>query len=324
MSAITAKEQAVRNALDRGEALVAVDHDGVMAPIVANPLLARPLPAVNTAIAALASRTPVLLPSGRSVPFLRDRVPVPGVLYSGLYGRQWTTPDGRLASHPDAKKVRRSLAQARAESGRELRREGLLGNGVWIEDKEGLAFAVHFRPLIARIDQLRRLGPAADADRLYDLTVLLDTVTRRVPLILKQIGASHGLLVTSSNKVSEMSGPGFDKQRAVLEGQHSTLSTCSSSGGSTCCAWPWAAMTCYPSCATEPTSSCETRSRWPAISPNWAAFPLRGCISERLAPSSRPDAKKPPACRGLLLSTHFLQTRMTWQSARRVKVALPA
>jgi trehalose 6-phosphate phosphatase len=218
MSAITAKEQAVRNALDRGEALVAVDHDGVMAPIVANPLLARPLPAVNTAIAALASRTPVLLPSGRSVPFLRDRVPVPGVLYSGLYGRQWTTPDGRLASHPDAKKVRRSLAQARAESGRELRREGLLGNGVWIEDKEGLAFAVHFRPLIARIDQLRRLGPAADADRLYDLTVLLDTVTRRVPLILKQIGASHGLLVTSSNKVSEMSGPGFDKQRAVLEG----------------------------------------------------------------------------------------------------------
>lgn len=212
------RERAFFESVRRGTALVGIDHDGVLSPIVANPLLARPLPENVAAVSRLVTATPVMLPSGRSVAFLRERVPVPGVYFSGLYGRQWTTHDGRVETHPEAKRVRRSLAQARTTSANALRQEGLLGQGVWIEDKDGLAFAVHYRPLIARIKQLRQLGERGDQDQLFDLTSLLDDVSRRVPVVLGQVAQPLGLVVTSSNKVSEMSGPGFDKQRAVIEG----------------------------------------------------------------------------------------------------------
>lgn len=70
-----------------GRAAVGVDYDGALAPIVADPARARPLPTALGALADLVTRVDlVAIVSGRPVSFLREHVALDGVMFVGQYG----------------------------------------------------------------------------------------------------------------------------------------------------------------------------------------------------------------------------------------------
>jgi trehalose 6-phosphate phosphatase len=72
---------------DARHAVVLVDFDGSLAPIVADPASSRPLPAAREALAGLVPLVDrVAVVSGRPVAFLVDTLGIDGIVYAGLYG----------------------------------------------------------------------------------------------------------------------------------------------------------------------------------------------------------------------------------------------
>jgi trehalose 6-phosphate phosphatase len=174
---------------DPGRALVAVDFDGTLAPIVPDPEQARALPAAVTALREL---TPLIgtmavltgRPALTAVEYgsLAD---IPGIVVLGQYGRQrWH--DGRLESPPPPagmQKVRERLP-------------GLLADlaapqGIRVEDK-GDALAVHTRQ-------------AADPAAAFELV--------KAPLL--QLAADAGLRAEPGRMVIEVRPDGSDKGDAL-------------------------------------------------------------------------------------------------------------
>ncbi|MEP6599726.1 MAG: trehalose-phosphatase [Actinomycetota bacterium] len=145
---------------DLPHALVAVDFDGTLAPIVADPAASRPLPGAVDALTAIAKRgARVAIISGRDVQTVMELgglAAVPGLLVAGLHGaEEWR--DGAIYT-PDTPEVIRRLRD---------RLPGLVDRQaidprVWIEDKR-LSLVVHGRltddPESA-LDPLR--GPIAE------------------------------------------------------------------------------------------------------------------------------------------------------------------
>jgi trehalose-phosphatase len=87
---------AVADLAARPQILVAVDFDGVLAPIVPEPDAARPLPAASQALARLADRpgVRVALISGRTLADLRRlAAPPPAAVLVGSHGAQFATGD---------------------------------------------------------------------------------------------------------------------------------------------------------------------------------------------------------------------------------------
>jgi len=189
----TAEGQAGLAALldDPRHALVAVDFDGTLAPIVRDPAAARALPAAVTALRELAPLMGTLAvvtgrPAATAVEYgSLDRVP--GIVVLGAYGRQrWH--DGQLKTPPAPE----GLAVARE------RLPGILAaaaapDGTWIEDK-GDALAVHTR---------RAADPAAALEQI------------RVPLLA--LAADTGLRAEPGRLVIELRPAGADKGTALTE-----------------------------------------------------------------------------------------------------------
>ncbi|MGO8956570.1 MAG: trehalose-phosphatase [Streptosporangiaceae bacterium] len=170
-------------------ALIAVDFDGTLAPIVADPAAARATAAAAAALTRLAELAgTVAIITGRPAADAADFAGVPAassVLVLGHYGRQrWER--GRLTGPPAPP----GLAVARAELPALLAAAGT-GDGTWVEDK-GDALAVHTR---------RSAEPQADFER---LTGPLSVLARRTELILEP-----GRLVL------ELRPPGADKGKAI-------------------------------------------------------------------------------------------------------------
>lgn len=130
-----------------GTALVGLDFDGTLAPIVADPEQARAHPGAVPALAALAPRV-------ASVAVITGRPPevavrhggfadVPGLEHLtvlGHYGAErWDAATGEVTAPPPHPGV----AAVRAELPAVLRRAGA-DEGTWIEEK-GRALAVHTR-----------------------------------------------------------------------------------------------------------------------------------------------------------------------------------
>ncbi|ODU10464.1 MAG: trehalose-phosphatase [Rubrivivax sp. SCN 71-131] len=117
-------------------ALLAFDFDGTLAPIVAQPAQARLSQAVAARLAALTTRLPVAVISGRSLADLRQRLGFAPTYLVGNHG----------AEHADEPEVaqawRAALDPLRAHL--QGRQERLLAVGVGIEDK-GLSLALHHR-----------------------------------------------------------------------------------------------------------------------------------------------------------------------------------
>ncbi len=184
---------------DPRHALVAVDFDGTLAPIVPDPAAARALPAAVTALRELAPLIGTLAvvtgrPAVTAVEYgSLDRVP--GIVVLGAYGRQrWH--DGQLETPPAPE----GLAVARE------RLPGILADaaapdGTWIEDKDD-ALAVHTRRAadpVAALEQVRAplLKLAADTD--------LRAEPGRLVIELRPAGADKGTALTELVRQRERS-----------------------------------------------------------------------------------------------------------------------
>jgi trehalose 6-phosphate phosphatase len=172
-------------------ALIGLDFDGTLAPIVPDPAAARALPAATAVLhrlSALAGTVAII--TGRPA---RDAVEfagvadAPGIVVLGHYGRQrWS--GGQLTAPP----VPPGLARARARLAGVLAGAGA-PDGTWVEEKED-AVAVHTR---------RTADPAGTLDLL------------RAPLAA--LAADAGLVTEPGRLVIELRPPGADKGRALLD-----------------------------------------------------------------------------------------------------------
>ncbi|WPO72969.1 MULTISPECIES: trehalose-phosphatase [unclassified Streptomyces] len=174
--------------------VVALDFDGTLAPIVADPEQARAHPDAVPALAALAPRL-------RSVAVVTGRPAGVAVRYGGFAGvpglehlvvlghygaERWDAVTGTVQAaepHPGVAAVRAELPGFLDEIG--------AWRGTWIEEK-GRAVAVHTRR-------------AQDPQAAYD--------TLRAPLT--ELAARHGLIVEPGRMVLELRPPGMDKGVAL-------------------------------------------------------------------------------------------------------------
>ncbi|MER6347608.1 trehalose-phosphatase [Streptomyces sp. NPDC001595] len=174
-----------------GRAVVALDFDGTLAPIVADPEQARAHPGAVAALTALAPKVAaVAVVTGRPAEVAvryGGFAGVPGLerlVVLGHYGAErWDAASGRITApdpHPGVAVVRAALPRLL---------EGF--EGAWIEDK-GHAVAVHTR---------RAADPQAAFDAL------------RAPLA--DLATRSGLIVEPGRLVLELRPPGMDKGVAL-------------------------------------------------------------------------------------------------------------
>jgi trehalose 6-phosphate phosphatase len=174
-----------------GRALVAMDYDGTLSPIVTDPGDARPHPAAVPALHKLAGLVGTLAvitgrPAARAVE-LGGLDAIPGLIVLGHYGwERWQ--DGSLTSPPSPPGV----ATARDRLPGVLAGAGA-PEGTWVEDK-GHALAVHTR---------RAAEPAAALERLAG------------PLAV--LAASTGLVCEPGRLVVELRPRGIDKGSALTK-----------------------------------------------------------------------------------------------------------
>jgi trehalose 6-phosphate phosphatase len=174
---------------DPARALIALDFDGTLAPIVADPTQARATAAAVDALhqlAGLAGTVAIITgrPAADAAAFAGVAA-VPEVIVLGHYGMQrWER--GRLSSPA----LPPGLAVARADLPAVLASAGA-DPGTWIEDK-GEALAVHTR---------RAAQPQPELERL------------RGPLT--QLASRTGLALEPGRLVLELRPPGADKGQAL-------------------------------------------------------------------------------------------------------------
>jgi trehalose 6-phosphate phosphatase len=170
-------------------ALIGVDFDGTLAPIIDDPGSARADPAATAALGRLAVLAgTVAIITGRPAAEAAEFAGVaamPGVIVLGHYGSErWQ--DGRLTSPPPPP----GLAMARAELPALLAAAGA-ADGTFLEDK-GFALAVHTR---------RTASPQRELDRLRPQ--------------LTELAERAGLAPEPGRFVLELRPPGSDKGHAL-------------------------------------------------------------------------------------------------------------
>ncbi|WP_113704863.1 trehalose-phosphatase [Nonomuraea lactucae] len=174
---------------DPGGAVIGLDFDGTLSPIVPDPASARIHPEAPAVLAALGERVrAIAIVTGRPVATALELGPgladVPGLVVLGHYGfERWE--DGRISAPPPPAGV------PRAEAELPLLLDSLGLQGVTVEDK-GRAVAVHTRR-------------AADPEGAL--------ATLRQPLA--GLAAKHGLVVEPGRMVLELRPPGMDKGHAL-------------------------------------------------------------------------------------------------------------
>lgn len=176
-------------------ALIALDFDGTLAPIVPDPEQARPHPDAIPALAALAPKVAAVAvitgrPAETAVRYggFADTPGLEHLVVLGHYGAErWDAATGKVTApepHP-------GIAAVRAELPGLL--DGLGTTGTWTEDK-GHALAVHTRR-------------APDPQGAFD--------TLRAPLT--DLATRNGLIVEPGRMVLELRPPGMDKGVALLD-----------------------------------------------------------------------------------------------------------
>jgi trehalose 6-phosphate phosphatase len=171
---------------DPGRALLALDYDGTLAPIVARPSEAVPATGALEVLLTLAGRVGTLaLVTGRPadvVVELAGLAAIPGLVVLGQYGAQrWSAGD--LSGVPPLPAVDAARAGLPVL---------LAGTGAELEDK-GLALVVHTRAAGDPSGTLAALTPG-----------------------VSELAARLGLEVHPGRFVLEVRPPGFDKRGALL------------------------------------------------------------------------------------------------------------
>jgi trehalose 6-phosphate phosphatase len=127
------------------------DYDGSLSPIVDRPDAAVALPAALEVLAALVGRFGrVGLVSGRPIEFLAERLPVPGLVYAGLYGME-VMIDGERRVDPAVLPYVDAVAAAADEADERLA-------GVIVERKAGVSVTIHWRTAPDRADEVLALA----------------------------------------------------------------------------------------------------------------------------------------------------------------------
>jgi trehalose 6-phosphate phosphatase len=187
-------------------AVVALDFDGTLAPIVPDPEQARAHPGAAAALARLAPALAAVAvvtgrPAGVAVRY-GGFAGVPGLdhmVVLGHYGAErWDARTGEVR----APGSHQGVAAARAELPGFLDRIGAW-RGTWIEDKGGRAVAVHTR---------RTEDPDAAFEAL------------RKPLT--ELADAHGLMIEPGRYVLELRPPGMDKGVALAAYLRETDAAC--------------------------------------------------------------------------------------------------
>lgn len=174
---------------DPARALIALDFDGTLAPIIEDPTQSRPLPQASSALRALAPLTGTIAiitgrPAAAAVEY-GGFDQIPGIIVLGQYGRQrWQAGELTSPPPPPGLAVARDqlpavLAAARAPA------------GTWVEDKLH-ALAVHTR---------RTPDPAGTLELL------------RAPLL--RLAAQTGLRAEPGRLVIELRPEGSDKGQTL-------------------------------------------------------------------------------------------------------------
>ncbi len=175
---------------DPGHALIALDFDGTLSPIVSEPSAARAHPDVLPALRRLATGVGTLaIITGRPAPVaveLGGFAGLPGLIVIGQHGfERWE--DGRLTSLPPPPEVataRTGLPGALAAAG--------APEGTWVEDK-GHALVLHVRRTADPQAALARLtGPIAE----FAAETGLDSKPGRLVIEIRPSGVNKGTALT--------------------------------------------------------------------------------------------------------------------------------
>jgi len=125
-------------AADPAHSVVIVDFDGTLAPIVADPPAARPLPEAAPVLGRLARHLGrVAVVSGRPVDFLRRQLPVEGLVLLGQYGVE-RLDGAETTTAPDAARWADVVRRVADDAERRL-------PGLFVERKGTVAVALHWR-----------------------------------------------------------------------------------------------------------------------------------------------------------------------------------
>jgi trehalose 6-phosphate phosphatase len=176
---------------DPGRALIALDFDGTLAPIVSEPSAARPHPDVLPALQRLATRVGTLaIITGRRAEVavkLGGFAGIPGLIVIGQHGfERWE--GGQLSSPPPAPEV----AAARARLPAVLAAAGV-PEGAQVEDK-GHALVVHVRRTADPQAALALLtGPLTE----FATEAGLDSKPGRMVIELRPPGVNKGAALTA-------------------------------------------------------------------------------------------------------------------------------
>jgi trehalose 6-phosphate phosphatase len=140
--------------------VVLVDFDGSLAPIVADPASARPLPAARDALAALVPLVDrVAVVSGRPVAFLVEALDIDGIVYAGLYGLERLV-DGEVVVDARAEPWLDVMSQVAHEADAAF-------PDLLVEHKGRVAVTIHWRTASALAAEAQAF--AAGIARRYDL-----------------------------------------------------------------------------------------------------------------------------------------------------------
>ena len=220
---------------DPGRALIALDFDGTLAPIVSEPSAARPQPGALSALRRLATAVGTLAivtgrPASATVE-LGGLAGIPGLIVIGHYGwERWE--DGELTSPPPPPQVARArerLPGALAEAG--------APDGTWVEDKNH-ALVVHTRRTADPEAALALLAqPLADfADQTG-----LDSKPGRLVIELRVRGVDKGAAITTLAAERDPAAvlfagddlgdiPAFEAVHALRDTGRPGVAVCSASG----------------------------------------------------------------------------------------------
>lgn len=130
----------IKKKLSEKEAVVFLDFDGTLTPIVSRPEDARLSDRMRAVINALAAQCTVAVVSGRDLKDVQQRVNVPELYYAGSHGFDICGPENRRITHRQGEQFLPNIEEAAASLEHELRAI----EGAHIERKK-FAVAVHYR-----------------------------------------------------------------------------------------------------------------------------------------------------------------------------------
>lgn len=173
------------------QALVVIDFDGTLSPIVDRPEEAAPADGAIEALQALTEHTDVAVVSGRPLEELLERLPTQALTFVGGHGAQIQTPDGTRHHLVDPSTLAATLDAAESEV------SGLVDDGVgWLVERKLASLAIHHR--LVPEDEEAALLPRVHAvlDAHQELAPGFEVLQGKAVLELRPRGVNKGRALT--------------------------------------------------------------------------------------------------------------------------------